>query len=201
MGKEDHVVLWKKPRKPDWMSRTDYEAYPTTLAIREFKNSGLIYVTTFLDPKIYTKKELCLLYKKRWGIETNLNSIKSVMGMDKLACKSPEMILKEIGIHFLAYNIIKTLMIKAAIKHGLAPAQISFKRTIQLIYQFTPFIHKATTNEKLILFDTLLDCISKNRVANRPGRTEPRAVKQRPKTFPVLKTSRKKAKEKVLVFN
>jgi hypothetical protein len=197
LGKEDHIAMWQKPTKPDWMTSAEYKAYPNSLAIREFKNAGFIYVTTFLDPEIYTTKDLCLLYKRRWEVETHLNSIKTVMSMDRLTCKTPQMIIKEIGIHFLAYNIIKTLIIKAAAKHSLAPGQISFKRTIQLLHNFTPLFSNLMPEDKRDLFEILLDCISKNKVANRPGRIEPRAVKQRPKTFPVLKTTRKEAQSKL----
>ena len=60
--------------------------------------------------KKYFKKELAEIYRKRWQIELNLNSVKSVMGMDMLSCKTPEMVKKEIGIHFLAYNFISKLL-------------------------------------------------------------------------------------------
>lgn len=191
LGKYDHISTWKKPRKPDWMSRTEYDAYPDTLQVREFKESDLVYVTTFLDPKAYPKKELGLLYKRRWEVETNLNYIKTVMSMNHLTCKTPAMIEKEIAVHFLAYNIIRNLIAKAAMKHRLVPTQISFKGTIQLLNHFTPLFYHAEQQHKHVLFETLLDCISRNKVANRPGRVEPRAIKQRPKSFPALKINRK----------
>lgn len=187
LGNYDHLAEWKKPRKPEWMSTKEYESYPNTLHMREFKENGLIYVTTFLDCKTYSKKELSLLYKRRWEVETNLNFIKTVMGMNRLTCKTPAMVEKEIGIHFLAYNMIRNFMVKASVKHKLRPAQISFKGTIQLLSHFTPLFHNANEQEKMIFYEHLFDFIAKNKVGNRPGRIEPRAVKQRPRSFPVLK--------------
>jgi hypothetical protein len=107
LGKNDHIVMWKKPKqKPEWMTKNEYDSYPDEISVREFKISGLVYVTTFLDQKKYFKKELAEIYVKRWQIELNLKSVKSVMGMDMLSCKTPEMVRKEIGLHFLAYNFI-----------------------------------------------------------------------------------------------
>ena len=42
--------------------------------------------------------------ERRWSGEINMRSIKSTMQMDVLRCKTPEMVLKEIWAHLLAYN-------------------------------------------------------------------------------------------------
>jgi len=196
LGLQDHIATWTKPNRPNWMNKEDYQNYPDSIQVREFKRYGLIYVTTLLDCKQHRKEELCLLYKRRWEVETHLNYIKTVMNMSHLSCKTPLMIEKEIAVHFLAYNLIRGLMIKASIKHQLAPNQISFKSTTQLLNHFTPLIAHVKPQSHAMLFEILLDCIAKNKVANRPGRAEPRAVKRRPKTFPVLRECRKLKQKK-----
>ena len=40
----------------------------------------------------------------RWHAELDLRSIKQVMQMDVLRCKTPAMVRKEIWMHLLAYN-------------------------------------------------------------------------------------------------
>lgn len=197
LGSQDHIAIWIKPKRPDWMSKEEYQNYPDSIEVREFKKSGLIYVTTLLDSKLYIKEELCLLYKRRWEVETHLHYIKTIMDMSHLSCKTPLMIEKEIAVHFLAYNLIRSLMVKASIKHQLAPAQISFKSTIQLLHHFTPLIAHVKLENRPVLFEVFLDCIAQNKVANRPGRTEPRAVKRKPKTFPVLREGRKSKQKKL----
>lgn len=191
LGHYDHIATWAKPRKPDWMTREEYLSYPDTMQIREFKKAGLVYVTTLLDPKTYSKTELISVYERRWELETNLNYIKTVMEMSHLVSTTSDMVEKEISVHFLAYNLIRNLMVKAAIKHQLKATQISFKGTVQLLNQFTPLIRYSSHQHSIFLTQTLLLYISKNRIANRPGRYEPRAVKRRPKTFPILKVDRK----------
>lgn len=95
LGKNDHIVQWKKPQRPEWMSQGKYDSYPSEIAVREFKVKGEVYVTTFLNSKKYSKKELAKIYQLRWHIELNLNSIKTTMNMDMLSCKTPEMIKKK----------------------------------------------------------------------------------------------------------
>jgi len=196
LGKKDHIVEWKKPQRATWMSEEQYQIYPDTIRVREFKVNGKIYVTTFLQAKKFNKKELAGLYQLRWLCEINLRSIKTIMKMDMLSCKTPDMIRKEIGIHFLAYNMIRIIMAEACSKYSGIPNQISFKGAVQIINQFMPILSCKGISSKLI-FDKMLRLIVKNKIGNRPGRQEPRAVKRRRKLFPLLHVNRSIAKMKL----
>src|SRR5207302_3567917 len=98
LGVEDHTVLWTKPERPEWMDEALYAQLPAELAIRElrvqvhragFRVEELVLVTTLLDSVEYTKDEVADLYLKRWNIELDLRSIKSVMQMEVLRCETP----------------------------------------------------------------------------------------------------------------
>lgn len=197
LGKYDHIASWKKPVKPLWMSQEQYDAYPDQLSIREFKVNGNVYVTTFLDAKKYPKQQLAKIYARRWEIEINLKSIKAVMGMDMLTCKTPAMVRKEIGIHLLAYNCIRILMLEACASYDALPWKVSFKATVQLLDGFIPYFLTSSDEKRHKLYDEMLKLIVKNKVGNRPGRVEPRVVKQRPKPFPMMQTPRKVAKARL----
>lgn len=190
LGKNDHIVSWKKPKKPEWMDEKNYAAYPDEIRVREFKVAGKVYVTTLLNYKKYFKKELVQIYQRRWEVEINLKSIKDIMNMDMLSCKTPEMVRREIGIHFLAYNFIRVLMAEACVKHNSLPWQVSFKGTVQLLNEFMPYFLVSTKHQNIKLYTELLRLIVRNKVGNRPGRVEPRVIKQRPKPFPNLKRAR-----------
>lgn len=172
------------------MSKSEYELYPTEIAVREFKVDGNVYVSTFLDSKKYHKQALAKLYKLRWQVEISLNNIKTIMGMDMLSCKTPDMILKEMGIHFLAYNIIRTIIAEACQKNKGRPFQISFKGTIQLLNSYIPLFIKSTPSVNQKLYSQLLILITKNQIGNRAGRVEPRKIKQRSKPFSILNVPR-----------
>lgn len=190
LGKNDHIVYWEKPYKPTWMIQEDYDTYPDRILVREFKVSGRVYVTTFLNAKKYHKKELASIYERRWQIEISLKYIKSIMNMDMLSCKTPVMVRKEIGIHFLAYNFIRIIMAEACVHHGANPWEVSFKGSVQLITEFMPQFLLANRVTKQMLYKQMLRLIVKNKIGNRPGRVEPRMVKQVDTPFPKLKRSR-----------
>jgi hypothetical protein len=44
LGRDDHLVCWPKPQRPDWMSSEQYAALPDKLTLREVPfGKGLIY--------------------------------------------------------------------------------------------------------------------------------------------------------------
>jgi len=172
------------------MTQEIYEGYPKQIAVREFKVNGKVYVTTLLEHKKYHKKELAKLYEVRWHLEINLKSIKETMNMDMLSCKTPEMVKKEIGIHFLAYNLIRIMIAEACGRHNAIPNQVSFKGTVQLLNKFMPHFINSNSKQNQIMYAELLKYIVKNRIGNRPGRIEPRRVKRRAKPFDTLNRPR-----------
>lgn len=198
LGKNDHIVKWKKPSRPKWMEQSEYNSYPDEIDVREFKAAGKVYITTLLNGKIFNKKELAKLYAMRWHVELNLKSIKSIMKMDILSCKTPAMVRKEIGIHLLAYNFIRIIMAEACAKYNALPWKISFKGTMQLINVFMPHFINSSTKRNKILYNELLKMIVENKVGNRPGRVEPRMTKQRRESFPALNSPRFIEREKII---
>jgi hypothetical protein len=190
LGKSDHVVEWNKPKRPEWMTQEAFDSYPNKISVREFKVNGKVYVTTLLEHKKYHKKELAKIYEIRWHLEINLKSIKETMSMDMLSCKTPEMVRKEIGIHFLAYNFIRIIMAEACAQHDVIPSQVSFKGAVQLLNKFMPHFINANRKTNQIMYAELLKNIVKNKIGNRPGRIEPRRVKRRPKPFDTLNRPR-----------
>lgn len=198
LGTKDHVTWWEKPRKPDWMSKATYDQYPKTIQVREFKQNGVVFMTSLLDNETYPKQELYALYKSRWQVELHLNSIKTVMNMDRLFCKTPDMVEKELAVHLLAFNIIRKLIVEACAKHQELPWKTSFKATLQLLNQFIPHLTVASTNKRIRLYNQLLLLIVKNKVGNRSDRIEPRRVRQQTRSFPILRGNRKDEQLKLL---
>ncbi len=197
LGPRDHLIVIVKPKnKPYWMSADDYQAAPDSTIIRECKVNGKILITTMICSKTVHKDELKSLYKKRWSVELDIRHIKDTMGMNILSCKTADMALKEIWVYLLAYNLVRLMMVQAALIAGITPRQISFKHCLQLwlasLYKFSVF-----DDEKFYAFLLL---IAQQRVGNRPGRTEPRAVKRRPKPFPLLTKPRGIARENVKLY-
>lgn len=165
------------------MSAEDYEAAADHLTVRELAVGGKVLVTTLIDPQQWPKHALQRLYQQRWDIEINLRHIKTTLGMDTLRCKTPDMAEKEVWVHLLAYNLIRGLMADSARYADVLPRQLSFKHTVQLWESWRIQARLISTDAPV---DGLLELIAQHRVANRSGRIEPRAVKRRPKPFPLL---------------
>ena len=206
LGRYDHVVQWHKPARSFWMSQRLYRALPETLTVREvkvevlqkgFRRRHLLLVTTLLDAQVYRKEELAMAFRCRWHAELDLRSIKDVMHMDVLRCKSPAMVRKEIWMHLLAYNLVRKLMAQAAAEARICPRDISFKGTLQTLVAFAAagWSCPGRRNE---LYAAVLRAVATHRVNDRPDRVEPRAVKRRPKKQVYLNEPRPIAKARLL---
>jgi hypothetical protein len=193
LGVRDHLIVLTKPKKkPDWMSPVEYDQAPDTLTVREFQAGGKIMVTTFLCPKETPKHLLKALYRQRWNVELDLRNIKTTLGMEHLRCKTPEMAIKELWVSLLAYNLIRLLMAQAALLADQIPRQLSFKHTVQI---WMAWQQRGGGTHEAMSINALLVLIAEPRVGLRPGRVEPRAVKRRPKPFPLLTKPRAEARE------
>ena len=194
LGARDHLIELRKSKlKPDWMTPTQYAQAPETLTVRELRTGGKILVTTLLCPRETPKVALKALYRERWHVELDLRHIKTTLGMERLSCKPPAMAQKEIGVYLLAYNLIRLMMAQAATLAECLPRALSFKHTLQL---WIAWDHHGPGRDDEKLYG-LFVLIAEQRVGNRPGRLEPRAVKRRPKPFPLLTQPRELARGEI----
>jgi hypothetical protein len=209
LGPGDHIVEWPKPQKPRTIDRAAYAALPAALTVREclvrvgepgFRTRVLIVATTLLDAEEFTKADLARLYRARWNAELDRRSLKQVLQMDVLRCKTPELVRKELWAHILAYNLIRTVMAQAAVKHGIEPRSISFKGALQTLEAFQPVIALGGERDPAVrrdLYDRLLEAVASHRVGERPDRYEPRRRKRRPKPYDRLMKPRHEYKRQM----
>jgi len=205
LGPDDHIVTWPKSQRPDWMSPTEYAAMPKELTLREIRvrikepnkrTRVLVIVTTLLDATKYPASALADLFKQRWHAELDLRSIKTTMGMEMLRTKTPDMVRKEVGMHLLAYNLIRGVMAETARGRDFVPRELSFNGARQTVRAFEE-THLYEPKAIAADFPLLLNLISQKRVGDRPDRCEPRAVKRRAKPYHLLTIPRAEAKERI----
>jgi len=208
LGKHDRLVVWKKPK--NWERRRYlplalWNSIAPELPVRilrfslrraGYRTRCVTLVTTLVDAQLYPAEELALLYAKRWQIELWFRDIKTSMGMEVLRCHSPKMIHKELEMFFVAYNLIRCLMIQASREYEVEIQRLSFKGTVDGVRQFSAAIAQARSRKKQNeLINKLLQAIAADLVPERPGRREPRAVKRRPKPGAWLTKPRHKFKD------
>jgi len=198
LGARDHLVNWVRPQRPEWMDEATYRSMPETLNMRESRVGGWTLVSSLTDAKQVSKHELLELYRSRWQVELDLRAIKAVMQMDIVRCKSPPMVEKEIAAHLLAYNLVRSVMAKAAHLAGLLARQLSFKGALQLLRAFEQNLRHSPRARLIVRHAHLLAGIAQMKVPYRPWRVEPRAVKRRPKPYLRLNEPRQIARTRLL---
>jgi hypothetical protein len=212
LGPRDHLLTWTKPRKrPRGVSDADWMTVPETLTVRhvqvEIKNDGfrvrkLELVTTLLDSITYPVDELASLYRDRWMVELNIRSLKTTLNMETLKGQSKEMVLKELNLYQLAYNLIRHLMWRAAASCGIDERRMSFAGTQQRINAFLPYLAACRNFDQYDrLGIRLLENIAGDVLPERPNRIEPRAVKRRPKNYRRLTVPRAEARKMTYFIN
>ena len=206
LGKNDGLFVWTKPWKPsEILSPSEWDLLPTqttvrivrfTAAMRGFRSRRITLVTTLLDPKLYPLEELAALYRRRWRLELCLRDLKTMMGMEQLRCKSPQMAQKELLAYLVAHNLVRCVIAEAVATHPVDLERVSFKGTVDALRQYSDAIGKAR-NKKMRrqLWDDLLLTLIRDLLPHRPNRIEPRAVKRRPKPYPLLNQPRRRFKE------
>ncbi len=206
LGREDHVVSWTKPKRPAWMAEAPYTVLPATIAIRElrvcvtqrgFRTRVVRVATTFLDAQVFAKEDIAKLYRARWHAELDLRSLKQTMQMDVLRCKTPAMVRKEIWGHLLVYNLLRAVMAQAALGQKAVPRQVSLQGARQTLAAFHSQLAQASPSRREGIIQIVLSAIARHRVGTRPDRYEPRAVKRRPKPYPLLHVPRQQARARL----
>jgi hypothetical protein len=200
-------LCWIKPERPAWMGRREYDRLPRYLYLRAvrvlvrqpgFRTQRLVLVTTLTDAAVVTGADLADLYRRRWQAELHLRSLKQSLQLDILRGHSPAMVRKEIWAHLLVYNLVRLLMVQAAIVAGVQADEVSFTGALQTLNAFLPEMRAARTAEDAqALWEVLVWAVGEHRVGQRPDRYEPRAVKRRPKNFPRLSQPREAARRRL----
>jgi hypothetical protein len=207
LGPKDHVVVWARPDRPEWLDEATYASLAGGLAVREvavrvtqpgFRTRRLVVATTLLDARRYPAAALAALYRARWHAELDLRSLKATLGLDVLRCRTPAMVRKEFWAHLLAYNLIRAVMARAAQDLGCAPRELSFAGAWQAVRAFGERLLEADGSQAEELHEWLLIVVGCHQVGDRPGRVEPRARKRRPKHGAYLTKPREQARAELL---
>jgi hypothetical protein len=191
LGKFDRLLVWNKPPKLSWWlslpvpDSVEIRILKVCVPIAGFRTRVLFVSTDLLDPMQYPAAALAELYRRRWQVELFFRHIKTTMHMDVLRCKSPAMIRRELHMHMIAYNLIRALMLQSAMAYATPLYRISFKGTCDTLRQWAPHLALAATSPGLYrrLFRSMLQILAADFVPLRPDRSEPRAVKRRPKNY------------------
>lgn len=199
IGPNERLYEWKKPRwtKSSVYSKQEWAELPDQLTVRYvrirvpqkgFRPETIVIATTLLDTDAYPAEEIAELYFLRWAVELFFRDIKISMGMDVLRCKTPDMILKEMCMHAIAYNLIRLLMKNAADQYGEYLDRLSFKGTVDTLREWGGTLESVSQQPRRYreTLNQLLRIIAEDTNPHRPDRAEPRVRKRRPKNYRLM---------------
>ena len=118
--------------------------------------------------------------------------------MEKLLGQTPTMVRKEIWVHCLAYNLLRTLMWKAAESNHVPALRLSLQGTRQHLRNHLSSIAMSSPTQRKKLYRAMLRVITHELLPWRPYRVEPRVKKQRPKPYPRMQQPRNALKAKLV---
>jgi hypothetical protein len=175
------VRRWNKPQEPPaWMTGKQFATLPGWIDVRVlrhrveqegFRTRVLFIATTLLDEREWSDREVAGLYARRWDIETCFNHLKTTMKMNVLKCHTLEGVMKELCVYLLIYNLVRLRMLRWAARNGVDVRRVSFIdacRALSAEAMGLPRVDRLIVNP------------------DRFGRCNPRAVRRRPKKYPLL---------------
>lgn len=197
LGPEDREVLWTQSQRcPRTIEPELWAQLPTTLTLRlvrcrmgrpGFRSQQVLLITNLMDIQRYPAEALSALYLRRWDMELSLRHLKTTLQMEHLSCKSPGAVERELRMHLLVHNLVRRLMLDSARHHHVAIPRLSFSGTLAGARRTAEALLQAGTQKlRRQLYEQLLLHIARDGVPDRPGRREPRAIKRRPKPYPLI---------------
>ena len=195
LGYRDDLRDWRRPSPSQTVFAHLLSQLPETMEVRVIERAviragyrtwTLRIATSLLDPVAYPAEELVDLYLRRWRIETTLRTLKAHGHMAHLTGKTPDIARKEIHCAVLAHNCVCALMAQS----GEAPELLSPKRVRETLLTYAGHMGFAPTLQLPGLFKVMLWMIATELQLPQERGPQPRAIIQRPSTFPVLMTSR-----------
>ena len=175
------IDLQTKPHYHQPLEETISASTTRGTSPKGFRTKTITLVTTLLDDSIYSLPEIAALYQRRWEIETNFGHVKTTMKMDVLKCRTVDGVLRELHVFGMIYNLVRQVMVEAALRQHVAVNRISFIDALRWLQSAQPG-------------DDLSGLVV---VPERPDRYEPRVRKRRPKKYKLMTKPRKQLKQEL----
>lgn len=175
-----------KERREGFPDEIRVRVITATIRARGFRDEKIVVVTSLLDPEKYPKEMILKLYLRRWEIEVSFRDMKTTLRYEFVRGQSPRMVKLEIEILLLAYNLMRYVMSRGGkgsqgIRFGIASTSAavkSFLSVIQSVYRSGRSCARA--------FSRLVAAVVSDMLPRRKRRPYVRAVKRRPKPYPLL---------------
>jgi putative transposase len=194
----ERAAKWARPKRESWMSKREYRKVPAFIEVRlcdvtvkevGSRCDGYTVATTMLDRDAYPSAWLGSLYQGRWIVESDIGSIKCTLGLEHLRGQSPEVLEREIWTAMMTYNLVRLKMLQSGYAAEREIRSMSFTETYQLLA--TNWLLCACVGVNPAMATSAQAQGACAVVGNRPGRSEPRENKRRPKVLKLMTVPRR----------
>jgi len=182
--------LWRlhwKPTRHDRLTNPNLPADAVvTVYLHEIAgfNGESLWCATTCDMKV---QDVQTIYARRWEIETDICHLKHTLEAEALRGQSPDMILKELAILVISYNLVVQVRRLAAARVKVSPKRISFTAVWNLVRIILLAPNDWTEETWQAWFERVVNEAGRHKLPNRPGRSYPREVIPKRRTFPERK--------------
>jgi hypothetical protein len=135
ISNNDQIVEISKSKRPDYVSKEEWDNLPENILLRRItytyptkngEETAVLY-TTVLDENIRTS-DIVIKYSMRWDIEISIREVKTIMDINVLRSKSRDMMLKELIIALIAYNMLRKKIAESANLIDFSPQEDIFQK-------------------------------------------------------------------------
>ena len=110
-----------------------------------------------------------------------MKALKQTMKMDVLKCQTVDGVLKELTVYAMVYNLVRRAMIEASGRRGVDVDRISFIDALRWLRDG----EEGEAMPELVMNPA------------RPGRSEPRCKKRRPKQYDLMRAPRAELRKRL----
>jgi hypothetical protein len=112
-SKTDQIIeIQAQKKRSTWVNKNKKILPSIRLRrIECYSPDGKNYILfTSLTDEAISKEEIQILYLTRWDIEISIREVKTIMDINILRSKTPEMLKKELNVSLAAYNLIRKII-------------------------------------------------------------------------------------------
>ena len=195
LGPGDRLTKWEKrwskrsmtvppERRAGFPDEITVRVITAKIRVRGFRDEEIVVVTSLLDDKKYPKERILEWYLRRWEIEVSFRDMKTTLRYEFVRGRTPHIVKLEIGVLVLAYNLMRYVIARGnsnGRRCGIAStaaAVTAFVSSIPNMYAAGKSLTRA--------FSRLIDLVAADTQGKRMRKSYVRAVKRRPKPYPLL---------------
>ena len=136
-------------------------------------------------------------YLRRWEVEVSFRDMKTTLRYEFIRGRTPLIVKLEVGVLILAYNLMRYVIARGRARgqrRGIAStaaAAMAFISTVPMLYAARRSLERA--------FSRLVAAVAADALSRRKRKNYVRAVKRRPKPYPLLTKPRSEYRQEEVI--